>query len=259
MPLQTVDDALTLMEYLARTGTFHSLSAICRDRDLSKARAYRLLATLKTRDYVVQDPYSRQYGFGPACARLVGDARQGVTVTAACADATRWLWSETEETTYLAVFEAGQAVVIDKLDSPKPVVATSALGRVLPLHTVSAGKVLLASRPDSEIENLITSLTASHIGKNATFSHRLWADIQKVRRERYAVNREGFRDGVSGVAAPVRWGQDGSVVAAMAVCVPEVRFSDSMAHLRMAVLKAADMASHSLELAALPQEATRAS
>ncbi len=246
MPLQTADEALAVLEYLAHAPGPQTLGTLSRELGLTKARAYRILATLRRRGYVVQDPLSRRYAFGPACAQLTLAARAGVNLAASCSEALRWLWRATEETVYLAVYDGGQAVVVDTLDSPRPVLAASSLGRVLPLHAVSGGKALLSSRPDDEIARLIDGRLATFTDRTLKERDQLWKEVRKIRAQGYAINREGWRDGVSGVAALVRWGLEGEPAAAMAVCLPDIRFRESFPHLRRSVIKAAAMASEAL-------------
>ena len=64
------------------------------------------------------------------------------------------------------------------------------------------------------------------------------------------MNRDGYRDGVSGVAAPVRWTPAGPPALAIAVCVPSVRFGRAARALRDAVVEAGARASRALEAAA---------
>jgi DNA-binding IclR family transcriptional regulator len=244
--LRTADDALRVLEYLAERGRPESLAVICRDLGLTKARAYRLLSTLRHREYVLQDPLTRHYAFGPACARIVRRGQGTVSLVAACSPALRWLWEETGETVYLAVYDAGRGVVVDKIDSSKPVLAASALGRLLPLHAASAGKMLLAGRPDREVSALARHETRGFTASTQTDPDRIWEEVRRIRAQGYAVNRQGWRDGVAGAAAPVRWGPSGAVAAAMAVCVPEIRFQESEERLTHCVRRAAATASAAL-------------
>ncbi|HLH71205.1 MAG TPA: helix-turn-helix domain-containing protein [Candidatus Dormibacteraeota bacterium] len=55
MPLQTADEALAVLEYLAHAPGPQTLGTLSRELGLTKARAYRILATLRRRGYVVQD------------------------------------------------------------------------------------------------------------------------------------------------------------------------------------------------------------
>lgn len=237
--LQTVDQALALLEYLATCQGQRTLTQLASEFGLPKATMHRLLATLKARGYVVQDPETARYSFGTMCIRLAHEGRLGGSVSEACMPAMRSLWQATEETVLFAVHHAGQAVIVEKLDSPRPVVATSSLGFLLPLHAVSEGKVLLASRPDEEVERFIAAGLEAHTRATCVDPVRLWGELRRVRRTGYAVNREGFRPGVSGVSAPVRWSGSGAVAAAMGVCVPSSRFNRQFQFLLKQVLAAA--------------------
>jgi IclR family acetate operon transcriptional repressor len=248
--LQTIDDALSILEFLARAPSPQPLSRISRDLNMSKPRTHRMLATLAARGYVVRDPVTTHYGFGAMCGSLVAQGRAGVSLSQACGAALRRLWTVTRETCYLAVLEADRAIVVDKLDSQLPVIATSVLGRALPLHGVSAGKVLLAGRPDHEVDVLIARSIAAYPQARPLEPARIASELRRIRSQGYAENTGGgFRDGVAGVAAPVRWPHSGNVAAAIAVCVPVGRFRSANAELRAAALAAAAEASAALDAA----------
>ena len=117
----------------------------------------------------------------------------------------RWLWNRTEETVLLAVRDGDQSVIVEKLDSTRPVLATYSLGRLMPLHAVSTGLALLAYHPDDEIREILNSSSLSRYTVHSpTTVDDVWRDIRSTRAKGYSINRELFRDGVSGVAAPVR-------------------------------------------------------
>jgi IclR family KDG regulon transcriptional repressor len=244
--LQTVDQALTLLEHLAGCQEPRSLTRLAQELGTSKPRMHRLLATLRGRGFVAQDPETLRYSFGPSSTRLVEQWRVGLSATEACLPVVRALWQRTEETILLAVYRGGQAVVIEKLDSPRPVLARSELGATLPLHAVSTGKVLLASRSDAEIETIMRSGLTRYTPDTRVDPESLWAEIGRIRRLGYAINKEGYRPGVCGVAAPVRDSRGGSVAAAIGVCAPATRFSKDLVFLRDQVLAAATAASHAL-------------
>ena len=117
----------------------------------------------------------------------------------------RWMWNRTEETVLLAMRDGGQSVVVEKLDSARPVLATYSLGRLMPPHAVSTVIALLAYHRDGEIREILNSsslwpcIVHSPIGIDD-----VWRDIRSTRAKGYSINRELFRDGVYGVAAPIR-------------------------------------------------------
>lgn len=244
-PLQTVDHALAVLEHLAAARSPQPLTRLARDFGISKSSMYRVLATLEARGFVVQDVDTQHYGFGPSCARLVDQSRIGATLSALCLPVLHDLWHETGETILLGVCHRGQAVVVERISSPRPVAVQSTLGAALPLHAVSTGKVLLAGRPDAEIERLLPTLER-FTPATIVEPEAVRAEVARVRRAGYAVNREGYRVGVSGVAAPVVWPATGATAAAIGVCAPAARFEEAFPTLRDLVVAAAAAASGAL-------------
>ncbi len=249
--LKSVDQALSVLEYLAGTSESQTVTQLSHEFGLSKATMHRLLSTLRAHGFVVRDPLTARYGFGLTASRLAQQAGSGQCLTEACWPPMRWLWRKTDETVLLTVRDADKAVVVEKLDSPRPILATSSLGRVMPLHAVSSGMVLLAHLPDSEIDEFVASRPQRYTPHTPTSPEEVWEAVRSVRRKGYAINRERLREGVSGVAAPVH-GSDPRrpVVAALAVCVPSSRFEPQVDALCEAVVDAAARASEAVGLAA---------
>lgn len=243
--LSTVDQALDLLEHLASCHEPQTLTRLSRDMGTSKAQMHRLLTTLKERQFVSQDELSR-YGFGFACSRLAEVSRLGLSAIERCLPVMRALWQASEETILLAVYQGDRAVVVEKIDSPRPVLARSLVGSALPLHAVSTGKVLLANRPDAEIDRLLSAELTRYTPATCTNVTQLRDELKGIRRNGFAVNREGYREGVGGVAAPVRFSRNGPVAAALAICAPVERFARDFASLRRQVLSAAAAASDAL-------------
>jgi DNA-binding IclR family transcriptional regulator len=248
--LKSVDQALALMEYLASTAAPQTVTGLSREFGLSKATVHRMLGTLRARGYVVQDPVTARYSFGLTAAQLVEHPGAAETLTSACMPAMRWLWRKTGETVLLAVRDGDKAVVVEKLDSTRPVLSTYPVGRLMPLHAVSSGLALLAHLPQEEVQAVLaTSCLAQHTPRSRVTSEAVWTEIRSVRQKGYAINREGFRDGVSGVAAAVHGVCPGPVAAAIAVCVPSARFEPQVDDLCASVVDAAAWASESLQSA----------
>lgn len=241
--LKSVDQALAVMEYLASASEPQTITAMSRRFGVSKATMHRLLTTLRARGYAVRDPLTARYGFGLTATRLAQQAGAAESLTEACWPAMRWLWRKTDETVLLAIRDGDQAVIVEKLDSPLPVLATYSLGRVMPLHAVSTGMVLLAHMSDPEIAEILRSDLPQYTAHTPIEADEVRAEIRSTRRKGYAINRERFRDGVSGVAAPVRPEGQRRAVAAIAVCVPSTRFDPQIDALCEAVKAAAARAS----------------
>ena len=102
----------------------------------------------------------------------------------------------------------------------------TALGRRAVAHCTALGKVLLAHRPWMEVRQTIERFgwrpyTPSSIGSY----ERLQGELNKIRKQGYAVDREERRLGVICMAAPIRE-RAGKVVAALSATGTLDRMTD---------------------------------
>ena len=74
--LQSVDRAVSVMEFLSRRG-WSGVTEVSRELDIHKSTAYRLLTTLRDRGLVEQDAASEKYrlGFGLVLLAEGGEGR----------------------------------------------------------------------------------------------------------------------------------------------------------------------------------------
>jgi DNA-binding IclR family transcriptional regulator len=125
------------------------------------------------------------------------------------------LCEETRESVQLTVFDAGFVVYVDKVDSPQPLKAMTAIGSRVPATVTSTGKAMLAWMGVEALD-----LSFAHVKRftPTTLLRRkdIEADLEKTRVRGYAINHGEFRVGVCGLGAPVR-DRTGSVVAAIGV------------------------------------------
>lgn len=151
------------------------------------------------------------------------------------------------ETVHLATMEAGQIIYVEKLQGTRAVhVALTDVGYCLPAHCSSAGKVILADRPWSEVEQIVCNrgmpaLTANTITDLEAFK----AEIASVAAQGYAYDREETAEELCCVGAPIR-DHSGDVVAALSLSVPAYRFQQSKEHYRLAVVGATRQISENL-------------
>jgi DNA-binding IclR family transcriptional regulator len=96
-------------------------------------------------------------------------------------------------------------------------VVTLVDGRV-PLHCGASGKVVLAFGPPELLARTVEAGLTPRTRRTITDEDRLRAELDRVRAQGYAVDRQELVDGYGAVAAPVRL--DGEVVAALSVVAP---------------------------------------
>lgn len=241
----TVNKALTLIETLAEREEPWSLSELARQLDVPKSNAHFLLSALCARGYVEQDAATRRYlltlRLWELGTRVLGrlDLRRVASPhLASLADAT-------SETVNLAILDHGEVVYVHKIDSPMPVRAYTPEGRRAPAYCTSTGKAMLAYQPEEAIRKVAAQIE-HHTQSTVQNAKALLKELQHIREVGYSMNRGEWRDGVRGVAAPIRDGSE-KVIAAVGVFGPADRFpSKQLARLAVTVKQTAAAISKAL-------------
>jgi DNA-binding IclR family transcriptional regulator len=218
-----LDRALDILELLSRSPDPQGLTDIADGVGGAKATVHRLLATLQARGYVTQDSRTARYGAGVRCFELGSMWAQQLDLRTIAAPHAARLNERSGETVHLAIYDHGDVIYIDKIESTQPVVAKSHVGRRCPAPCVATGRALLAFQPREEIDDVLSGPLPAWTERSITDPGELAALLEEVRREGYAVNHGSYRDGVGGIAAPVR-DHTGHAVASIGICLPEQRF-----------------------------------
>lgn len=221
----SVHRALDVLEFLASSGQSEALTSITKHVGAPKATAHRLLATLQSRGYVSQELRTGRYAAGIRCFELGSLWAQNLDLRAVAAPHLATLNEETGETVHLAVYEHGDVVYVDKLESRHQVVPKSNIGRRSPAFCVATGRALLAFQSLEEIAGVLDGPLPTYTARTITSRSELETLLTSVRTSGYAVNHGSYRDEVGGIAAPIR-NHTGSVIAAVGCCLPETRFGE---------------------------------
>lgn len=131
------------------------------------------------------------------------------------------LMQGTGETVHLSVLDHREVVYVHKVDSANPVRAYSQIGGRALSHCVATGKAMMASKSAhwlAEAAKHLTPVTPRTIVQPAAFL----AQMQRIRRDGYAINRGEWRIAVNGLATPILDGA-GMVIAAIGISGPEHR------------------------------------
>lgn len=238
---QTVQKALNLLEALVRSGQPRRLTELARQLGLTKPNVYRLLSTLSVLGYVKKDPQTSLYSPTLKLWEMGSLLVRDVDLVSVAGPRLRRLCEETHESVQLAVFDAGFAVYVDKVDSQQPLKAITSIGSRVPATVTSTGKAMLAWMP-SEALDVAFQQVKRYTPLTLTRRKDIEADLEETRARGYSVNKGEFRAGVCGIGVPVR-DRSGTVVAAIGVWGGEKNIlgtrREDLAH--MAVIAARDI------------------
>jgi IclR family transcriptional regulator, KDG regulon repressor len=191
---------------------------------LPKSRVFRVLNTLRARDYVQQNAVTERYRLGVrflALARSVGEESDLRNVAASYL---KELQSATGETVHLAVPMGNSMVYIDKVESSRPVRLASRIGDLASLHSTALGKAYLSALPPKERRAFVRRLALERrTDRTIVARDQLLTQLDRCSRQGFAVDDVENEEGVRCVGAAVL-DRRSEPVAAISISAPESRF-----------------------------------
>ena len=223
--VQSLDRAITILEILARSGQATS-SEVATELGVHRSTAFRLLGTLEARDLVEQTEDRSGYRIGVGLVRLAGATTARLDVVQEARPFCKSLAADTGQTVNVARLVEGAALYLDQVTGEAALQPHNWVGRRIPLHATSNGKVLLSGLDRSEVNTLVPELE-EYTEHTVTRRSTLHRELAEVRERGYAIAVDELEEGLAAVAAPI-WDVHGDVVAALSVSGSTYRLSSEM-------------------------------
>lgn len=222
-PISSAAAVLALVRMVARRGSV-TVTEVSRELGVAVSTAHRLLATCVHEGFVRQDHAGGPYLAGPALHELTLVAgSNAVSLRDAGADVLSALREELAETVSLAILEGRSVRFVQSLEGPQSVRVSSRLGRLLPAHSTSGGKAMLAALSSAALRARYPS---HHLEATTARSISDWdvlaRELARVRRRGWAVNLGETDPSVAALGVAVLLGT-GEPVAAVCVAAPMSR------------------------------------
>lgn len=213
----SVERALSILELLASKHQGLSTSEISRFARLPKSSTSYLLRTLVGRGYVRRDAETGQHTLGVRILSLGGQAMQGMALREVALPHLRHLVERTRLGAHLAILDQGDAVYIERLESPGFIKMDIWNGRRVAPQATAIGKALICHMEKQEVQEIAAHHRLNPASAKTIMSlPRLLTELAATRRRGYAIDDEEHAVGVRCVAAPV-FAASGEIVAAIGV------------------------------------------
>jgi DNA-binding IclR family transcriptional regulator len=225
-PIGSVDRALKLILLLGERPQIR-LTDATNYLGVASSTAHRLLSMLQYRGFVRQDPVSKAYHPGPALARVAFAVFSRIDVEGAAKPVMRQLSERLKESVHIGILDGSNVRFIAATEGPAAVRVASRLGRTMPAHCTSTGKALLARLSDTEIDQLYPEEELVRVTPHSVATRtELHTELERIRKQGYAVNREQSEEGVASVAVPILTRAPGMLLA-LNVSAPVHRLRNS--------------------------------
>jgi IclR family transcriptional regulator, acetate operon repressor len=195
-----------------------TVSEVAARMGLSMSTASRIALALLRHRLLARDGRGRLHA-GSALVHLAGRGGFNSWLVSAADQSLDLIAQHTGETVTLAVPEAGRVQHLAQRQSSYAIGATDWVGRTVPPHCSSTGKVFIAFSV-LPFPRLLDRLTDHTITDRA----RLERELDVVRKDGFAMTRDELEVGLVAIAAPVM-DPGGRTVAALSVSGPSTRLT----------------------------------
>ncbi len=220
--------ATRLMELIGEMGEA-GISELARRLGWTKSMVHRQASTLQGLGYLEQDPGNGRYRLGLKLFALGSLVVRQRELRDQAIPVLETLMERCQETTHLALLDEGRGdvVYVHKVEPPQAIRLYTEVGAHHPAYCAATGKVLLAYLSDERLRRALAAQPLRrHTPRTIADPDALRAHLAQVRAQGYALDDEEYREGVRGVAAPVR-DHRGQVVAAVNAGGPTSRLTDA--------------------------------
>jgi len=237
----TVGKALEILDAVAEFDRPVRFSELLQTSRYPKATLYRFLQTLTNQNMLTYDPGDGSYSLGLRLVRLAHAAWKHASLAPIARPVLEELAAFSGETVHLAQYDDGHVVFVDKLRATDRFETLAQVGKVAPVYCTGVGKAMLAFLAPKRMQ---LALRQQSYFKYTPATHgsaeSLMAELEVVRCEGVAFDRQEHEQGIISIAAPILTG-DGRVIGAMSIATSTTRHTlDTLEAFRPALLDAAE-------------------
>ncbi len=235
--VQVIVRAVNILRALKGHPEGLSLSQIAKEVGLARSTVHRIVSTLEAERFVTAASSNGRVRLGSALASL--GAHVNSDLRRELRPYLEGLFLEVNETVDLAILDEDQVLFVDQIAAPHRLRAVSGIGVTFPLHCTANGKALLAELAPEEIERIIPEQLEALTPNTITTRARLLEELERIKAERVALDREEHTIGICAVGATVH--DPMGTVAAITIPVPSIRFYGNEEKLASALLNTCDL------------------
>jgi len=226
---KTLDNGLNLLILLSRQEGDASLDELTKLARQSKTACFRLLATLKERNFVEQDAQSKRYRLGAQNISIGASALNSLSLRHVAMPFMEKLRALSDETVNMSVLEGADIVFVARLEASHIINTRHRIGERLPAHCTCQGKAIMAFSQPEKLERLLGRIDFRAVTEHTLATPQaIKEELDLIRRRGIALNAQELEKGLCAVAAPIL-DYTGYAVASLNIAFPLLRHSQQEA------------------------------
>lgn len=220
-PVKTVEITFEILEAIRNTGGA-TLQSLSEDLNLAKSTIHRHLGTLERNGFVMRQ--GDEYTTGMQFLDYGIEVRNSHPGFDLAREKTGQLAERTGELCVFLIEQHGQGYILCREEGPNAVRTGTRVGKPVYLHATAGGKAVLSQYSDEEVESIIDRWgLPPHTENTITERQVLFEELERVRDQKFALNREEHIMGLQTVAAPICNG--GRTIGALCISGPANRMT----------------------------------
>lgn len=234
--VQSLERGLAVIKAFGPERSRLTLTEVAQATGLARAVARRFLLTLAELGYVRTD--GREFSLRPRVLELGYAYLSGLTLTEIAQPFVEELVARVHESSSISVLDGRDVVYVVRVPTTRIMTVAISIGTRFPAYCTSMGRVLLAGRPEEELDRYLAEVElVPRTTRTVTDPDELRRLLADVRRQGYALVKQELEDGLASIAVPIH-DRSGAVVAAMNVSAnamrvdPDTLARDVLPHLR---------------------------
>jgi IclR family transcriptional regulator, KDG regulon repressor len=223
--MKTVKKVIDILELFEKPNIELNIAELVELSGSNASTVYRICTELTQRGYLARSENRGKYRLGQRFLKYYHSLGVLNRLKETALVFMQELRNDINESVALSVLAGSEITDIACVTSPHKLQLLSREGEVLPLHCTSAGKMFLAQMDSDSLARIIKIKDLPRRTPNTiTNINLLNKELAIIRREGISFDNEEFEVGIRSVAAQIL-GEEGTVVAALAVIGPSVRIS----------------------------------
>lgn len=247
--ISSVERALDIMELLASHPHGLIPKKIALYLDLHLSTCYHQLNTLLAKEYVVRDPHTTAFKLSHKVVIHPCPRRDPAQLVKFLNPHLHSLQEETEETSYLSVWDAGEIYIADIVQSPQSIqVKLLHIGYNEANHAMAIGKALLAYLEPTTLNHYVDQHPLiPYTSHTITDKAVLIEHLHRVAHQGYSLDLEERLPDIYCIGVPI-FNAHEQVVASLGITVPKFRFHANFDLLLQHVIQVGQAATRALAL-----------
>lgn len=231
---QSLEKGLAVLRAFDARRRTMNLAEIAEAAGINKSSAQRMIHTLEALGYVRKNPQNKRFQLTPRVMEIGYNYLAADTLVDVANPFLAELAQLSGETTNLTEPDGLEMIYVARFVAPKFIPIHMPIGSRIPMYCTASGRAYLSALSEDEAHKVLrASELQRHTQYTLTDMDEILAEIEKVRRNGYAINSEELFLGDMTIAAPILNSQ-GQPVASVHIVAPTSRWTRDEAERRFA-------------------------